>query len=369
MAGALAPLAIAQLPPACAPFSPQCLYTPAVNFQYGTQTVSASYKDLVNDLRTLSLTLRIPVAPINSLPVVIWSPGAGSGASPNTDMTRWSETTARAGFLTVTVSHPLRSRVDRLRLCAELHVKYGYPMKDCAVLDPVNWDWPTDLRKVIDWLEQANISGPTGIRGRINMSRIVVGGFTEGSNGAISLGGATRLLTTTDRRNPNDFSDPRPVAFISLSPKGPRAPDDIFNEGFYDYDLGQRNSSWDNVSRPVLSVTSAGDNTCPTPARCLSGDSPSRRMIAHQLMPPGNKYQMFVRTANMSHDFIGSLDVPACAAAGVQPGLCAQFDEWLRSSVIAFLDWHVRQLPLAQVWLNSDLIEPASNDIVDSQRK
>jgi predicted dienelactone hydrolase len=351
-----APLMWAQLPPGCAAFPTNCLYTPGPVQTVASIATSISYLDQAEELRTVQLYVRVPTEATGSLPVVIWSPAAGAPTAPQDVMSRWSEATARAGYLTVSVAHAERDTTDRAALC--LAQGLDTP-RDCYFFNPVNWDWPNDLRQVITWLEQVNESGPPAIRGRIDLNRIGVAGFADGSSGALSLAGARRMLVSERLDEVSEFSDPRPIAYVALSPQGPTL------AGFFDTEIGRTVTSWTPIEHPVLVVSGAGDNDCRyVYSGCASGDTPSRRRIPFELMPEGNKYEMFVDSIRISHDFIGTLDTAACVAAGVPQTQCRAFDEWLRSAVIAFLDANVRGVSAAAAWLRAGLIAPASNRTV-----
>jgi hypothetical protein len=151
-------------------------------------STSVSYRDVLGETRTLDVHVRLPVVSSGPLPVVIWSPDSTTLRPARETLLPWSEATARAGYMTVTISHPVR---DQTR------------------------------------------------------------------NGAVSLAGAKRLLTTEDRRNADDLSDPRVAAVVSLSPQGP------LNEGFFDADAFKPATSWLTVGRPVLMATGSGDTTAP----------------------------------------------------------------------------------------------------------
>lgn len=354
-----AAIAAAQQPPGCAPY-PNCLYTPGQPVTFNEAAAAVSYRDAQGDTRTIGLYLRVPAGISAVMPVVIWSHNAETSGEAKSIMVPWSETTARAGYLTVTLSHPLRNEDQALAQCVSLRLDEDA----CKRMGLTSWDWPRDLREVISWLERQNTTADSPLRGRVDMARIAIAGHAEGANGAVSLAGATRLLTTLDRKKPNDFSDPRPAAFISLSPQGPLI------EGFYDQDTFEPNSSWMNIARPVFMATGDGDNTCRLPGACsFSGDSPSRRRIAIELMPAGGKYLLYFNSVKISHEFLGSLDTAACAAAGADPALCANFSDVLRSSVVAFLDAHLRGNRAALAWLRDGLAKDASKGIGELRSK
>jgi hypothetical protein len=336
-------------PPGCAGF-PNCLYSPQAQTTFTGAATSTTYRDLAGDNRIVGLYLRIPEGISAALPVVIWSHPDTTTGDPSTRMALWSEATARAGYLTITVAHPLREVSRAAEICTRLRLED----EACFAIGLANWDWPNDLREVLNWLERANTAADSPLRGRVDLRRIVVAGHDDGSNAAISLAGAKRLLVSQDRRRPNEFTDPRPVAFIALSPQGPLI------DGFYDYDYFQPNHSWMQVTRPVLMAFSAGDNTCPFGGQCAQGSSSARRRVAYDLLPAGNKHLLYIKTTRCSHELIGTLDASACVAAGIESELCTSMAAWLRASVLAFLDAQLRNRESARTWLRQGLVAETS---------
>lgn len=355
----LTALGQAQLPPGCAPYPNNCLYSPTAAVAIGGTAANVSYRDALGLTRTLEVYVRVPVGVQGALPVVVWSPDGEGATDSRAVMTAWSEATARAGYLTVSVAHTPRTDVEKARFCAAAAVEEDF----CDFLNPVMWDGPNDLQRVLDWLEEVNESGPVEVRGRIDIKRVALAGQGHGSNSAISLLGARRLFSTARTAAPSDFSDPRPLAVVALSPQGPT------QAGFFDTDIGRPVTSFTPVERPVLSVTGAGDNDCYLPSTCFAGDTPARRRVVFDLLARGGKYEMFVKSVEMSHELVDSLDTAACAAQGVAPANCANFANWLRAAVLAFLDAQVRGLAPARAWLQNDLIQPASANGVIWRKK
>ena len=302
---------------------------------------------MTDRLRTLQIFVRVPTGLQGPLPLIIWSADEAT-ADPRTSLTSWSEATARAGYLTVTVAHTPRTSEERSRFCTAASLDEQV----CGILNPLLWDGPQDLKQVLDYLEEVNSTGPPEIRNRIDMKRIALAGHGYGSNGSMSLIGAQRILV--EGVPPFDFSDPRPAAVVALSPNGPT------QAGMFDTQVGRDFSSWTTIERPVLTISGTGDNDCVYPGSCLTGDSPSRRRVPFDLMPRGGKYELFVRSVDLSHQHIGTLDTAACAAQGTSQARCSNFENWLRATVLAFLDANLRSVAAARTWLQNDLIQPAS---------
>lgn len=317
---------------------PPVLYSPGPPVPFALSTANLSYRDAAGDQRTLSLTLRAPAG--NSLPVVLWSHSQDVRAAT---LQRWSEATAAAGYLTITIDHPTRDIPQVLRLCEALKVTTD---EQCREVGQVNWDRPHDLRQVLDWLER---NAPNA-----DLQRIALAGHADGASAALSLAGAKRLLSSANRRTADDFTDPRPLAFVALSPHGP------MRQGFYDVDWRDPVSGYVGVKRPVLLVTGVGDNNCDDQGTCITGDSPARRRAVFHVLPPGGKILMHFGSAQLAHEQFGTLDPALCTLSRAE---CDAFDRWMRSTVLAFLDTHVRRSTAAEIWLaeNARRIAAASN--------
>jgi hypothetical protein len=342
---------IVQAAPSCAPY-PNCLYVAPINVTFAVSTSSVTYQDASSSPRTISFAIRTPNGLAGALPVVIWSHGGSQGNNnPLTALSEWGELTARAGYISVGIAHASRSNFSRQLLCSALGVS------DCTTFNYLNWDRPHDIAKVIDRLAVLNAAaGP--LQGRINMNRIAVGGHSAGSGGTLSVAGARRFFTNT----PQTLADPRPIAFLALSPQGPAT------DGFFDTEFRFPHTSWEGISRPVLVATGDGDNTCGNPATGCTGTSPTVRRIAYDLMPAGNKYLMHIHDTDTFHGLFG-FNIAECISRGVAPGKCNGFRQWLTSSALAFLDAHVRGSIVARNWLLGGFIEQASAGAVEWKSK
>lgn len=330
--------------------APPPLYTSPASLSFGTQSLDLPYADAAGLTRTVPLQVRIPVTGQvlgnTPLPVVVWSQVA--------DLEAWSVTTARAGYLTVTVAHPTRTDSDKAALCKAIRIEEAA----CIAFDSAAWDRAQDLIRVIAALEVQNQSGPNEIRGRIDLTRIAVGGFGEGASAALTIAGATRLLRPqATRESPDTLVSSRPIAFIAISPPGPQ------HEGFYDTDFRQNTHSWQKLDRSILAITAAGDNTCQQHIGCnVQGSTPAIRTMTYDLMPAGAKYLMFLKTVEIDHAFLGSLDTADCDA-------CVNPSRWMRSSVLAYLDAVVRKIPAAATWISEGSIQDASGKVVTWRKK
>ncbi len=336
-----------------------CLYFPTARFKFTTYERSTSYHDTSDQPRQINMLLRVPIGAHSPMPVVVWSHGGAEGkASPANSMTEWSELTAAAGYFTISIAHAGRNQHSRRALCQSPALGIADDVT-CKIFKYLNWDRPHDIRAVLDELVRMNTSGE--FAGQIDLLRIAVGGHSAGAGGAQTIGGAKRIFTGA----PQDLSDRRPVAFMALSPQQPGS------EGFFDTRFQQPQHSWIDMHRPVFTATGDGDSTCnagDSPGSCI-GDLPYGRRIGFQRMPAdGNKYQLYLHDADAFHTLF-ELNGSKCKALLSDPFKCAEMVRWLSSAGLAFLDGHVRQVPAAQQWLQSDRVEKASHGVAEWLRK
>jgi hypothetical protein len=205
----------------------------------------------------------------------------------------------------------------------------------CDLWDSPAWDRPFDIKAILDWLEQQSLRGP--FAGRIDMDAIGIGGHSAGSTGVLSTGGAGRIFAGK-RYDATLFSDVRPKAIVALSPAPPGSHylfDNIFKDGA---------TSWDGITRPVLTCTGAGD---------AHEQSPRWRRVPFERLPAGEKYRLWVNNTSFGHANYGD-NLLDCE--GPQ---CDGFIALMQSTVFAFLDAYVQKLPAAVTYLKSGHVERA----------
>lgn len=336
---------------------PDCLYFPAVQYGFTPFERSVFYTDNAGQQREVKLLIRQPLGAPVPMPVVIWSHGGADGkSSPANSMVEWSELTARAGYFTASVAHAHRLDTSRGQLCQSIGIA---ETATCKVFKYLNWDRPHDIRAVLDELER--MATTPEFRGQIDTAGIAVGGHSGGSGGAQTVAGAKRIFVGA----PIDLSDPRPLAFLAFSPQQPGS------EGFFDTRFQKPRHSWTDVQRPLLTATGDGDSGCnpgAEPGSCI-GDTPFGRRIGFHLPATGNKYHLYIHDADAFHTLF-ELNAAKCALfVGVNQQKCDETVRWLSPAGLAFLDGHVRQVPAALQWLQSNRIEVASGGVAEWQRK
>ena len=346
----------AQAPTCTQAPGPDCLYFPAASVAFTPFERMTVYIDSAGEQRVVHFLIRQPIGAPLPMPAVVWSHGGADGKlRPETSMVEWSETTARAGYFTISIAHEHREPDSRRRLCNAIGIADD---ATCTVFKYLNWDRPHDIRAVLDELERLAVGE---FASQIDIERVAVGGHSAGSGGALSIAGAERIFVGP----PSALADPRPVAFLAFSPQQPGS------EGFFDTRFDKPRHSWTDVRRAVLVATGDGDSTCnpgAEPGSCI-GDTPFGRRIAFQRMPAdGNKYSLYLHDADAFHTLF-ELNASKCRQLDVDATKCGEMVRWLSSAGLAFLDGHVRQLPAALQWLQSGRIEQASGGIAEWQKK
>lgn len=124
------------------------------------------------------------------------------------------------------------------------------------------------------------------LQGVIDDKRIGVSGHSMGAGTTLVLAGATLPGTSTLA------SDPRPLAFVAISPQGMFSTADAHR--------------WDGIVRPTISIYGSSDQG-------EQHQAPSWRRDPFDHMPPGNKYNLIVDGAN-HFSFADAAKVPTVAA-------------------------------------------------------
>ncbi len=113
-----------------------------------------------------------------------------------------------------------------------------------------------------------------GLRGRVDPTRVGVGGHSSGAYTALLLAGATADMDGV----PRTATDPRPRAFLTMAGLGA-------GQG------GLTSGSWRNVDRPLMNVTGSLD-------RVPRGLTPEHKRDPFALSRPGEKFEVFLVGAN-----------------------------------------------------------------------
>lgn len=220
-------------------------------------------------VRSFPIRVSIPNGP-GPFPVLVWSHGLGGSKDSYGPLVRaWTAN----GYAVVQPTH-----ADSLSLLPQGERLNG--LKNLSKVPITNaFERPKQISAILDFLPKWQQGTPT-VRGKLDLNRIAVGGHSFGAHTSQLLAGAElRGLGGRSR----SFADPRPLAFILISPQGIGG--------------GLNQSSWRNISRPVLEIS--GDNDLsPRDNR----PAITRREVFDN-MPAGDKYLGWMKDAH--HSFGG----------------------------------------------------------------
>ena len=222
------------------------------------------------------------------------------------------------------------------------------------VTDPKAWE--TRARDVAFLIDSLSVVGERvpALAGRLDAARLGVGGHSYGAYTAGLLAGAT-VAPAKGSKNPKtqSFGDPRPKAFLLLSPPGAGM-------------RGWTASSWSAVARPLLVVTGSRD-------KGSKGQEPSWRLDAFRLSPPGDKYSLFLRGAS-HQSYTGRYAEPGAALSGRGKGAPAVDEEVaifkdVKAVSVAFWDDYLRGDAAAKAFLDSDGLAAESGGRAKIERR
>jgi dienelactone hydrolase len=344
-----ASLLLTALPLLAAAVLAQSASTPAsYASSVGAQRVEETAHLVLRDARRgkdLQLRLLYPAAG-GSYPVILFSHGAGGSKECCTELVQhW----ASHGYVVVLMTH-----ADSVRLRRE----QGETASVTAALTsavrqlgrPENRQGRTDdVKFVIDSLGEIAKRVPA-LAGKMDTTRIGVGGHSAGALTSQLMGGAK----ISGRGDP-DHTDPRPQAFLLLSPQGRGSR------------LGFTEESWKSFTKPMLVMSGSLDTGA-------GGEQPEWRRDPYTFAPPGAKYLVFIAGAHHG-SFVGNLRGGAVelmrGAATPQVDLADQqrIFEWVRVSCIAFWDAHLKGDAAARNYLVSDSLHALAPSRIEFLRK
>ena len=243
-------------------------------------------------------------------PVIIFSHGAFASREAY-----WAlgEYWASYGYVSIHPSHD-DSRKDS-----------GYRGGLMKVLNDSNlWESrPKDISFVIDSLGEIEKRVPD-LAGKLDRSRIGVGGHSYGAYTAQAIGGAT--VTMPGESKPRSFADPRVKAVVIMSPQG---------EG----EMGLTGHSWDNMRLPTLLMYGSLDMG-------TQHRTPTWRSQPFYKGPPGDKYDVELKGAT-HFTFAGPF---------FKSGHESMLFKYEKLETVAFWDAYLKDDPTAKAYLKSDEI-------------
>jgi hypothetical protein len=312
---------------ACAIDPAQCLYTPTT-YPYEMIELTAKDPDRVGGERAINVAIRYSRSAPQPMPIVVWSHGGAQGQmNAATALEEWAIAAAEAGYVSVAIAHSPRSNDQRIALCEHL----GLDQAGCATFKVLGYDRPLDISIVIDRLTAS--STVPQLAGVMDIQKIAVGGHSAGAGGTLMVAGAPREVNGA----PLLLKDPRPIAFLALSPQAPGSD-------------GMTDTGYAQITRPTLIGTGRGDENPP--------DTADGRASVFDLVQPGNKARIFVEDPAAVHT-VFALETAGCANAAPLAH-CEEMISWVKSAGLAFLDAHLRTAPDAIAWMAATNLAVAS---------
>lgn len=279
---------------------------------------------LTDQARNRQIPLRIYYPRASGLlsPVLLVSHGIGGSKATGNWVGKFM---ASHGYICVFMTH-YGSDTSLLDLSAGLQENIKKLQE--SLKDPLNTiNRPQDISKVIDWLEQTGSSHPI-LRGRMDLKNIGLTGHSFGAFTTLAVAGG--YAEASRKQYGRIFSDPRPKAFLAMSPLGVPPgtdPKPVFSE----------------INRPVMIMTGSNDlDPIVQPPRTAES-----RLDAYKGMPSGDKYALWIEGA-YHHTF-----------GDGRPG--QTIDPFARRitriTLLAFFDAYLKVSEEVKAFLKSDQVE------------
>lgn len=293
-------------------------------------------------------------------PVIIFSHGAGGNRNVAPKLLRhW----ASHGYVVLAPSH-----ADSVALQQEKGAKktMGNVLRSFGTDPQLRISRVEDVRHIIDRLDELPQLAPV-LEGKLDASRIGIGGHSAGAMTASLLGGAVVDMPANGEGGPEarSFRDERVDALLLLSGQGTTGPGGGFHK-----------NSWEQMTLPAMVQTGSYDNTPRTRQTSASRRHP------YEYAPPGDKYLLFIEGAlHMSFTGRASGEEPGLAVRWLEqylgtPGLDAALEydqraifDYVITSSQAFWDAYLKDDADAKQWLQGDKLARLSKGQVEHQRK
>jgi predicted dienelactone hydrolase len=252
-----------------------------------------------------------------SMPVRIYAPALSHGTGP---------------FPVILLSHGLAGSIGAFDNLSAYLSSHGYI---CVMIEHADArpdsriERPKDVSFAIDVL----LASPANalLAGRVDGNRIAHAGHSFGAFTTLAVLGA-RYHEAGDLSPIVSFPDTRVKCGVALSPQGATA-------------LGLFSGSWDNITRPALTMHGTLDFAIGT-------DDPATRRQPYTEMPGGNKAHLTL-TDGEHNDFSDT-------GIGEEGD---RFTRWYFPAMLAFLDTHLNNDPTARTWLDALTLTRLSNGL------
>lgn len=260
------------------------------------------------------------------LPVIVFSHGAGGSHTTYEPLaTHW----ASHGYVVMQPRHG-----DSLSLLGREKLKdVTAAMRELVSdrnLGQHSMTRADDIKFILDHFEEIETRIPK-LKGRLDESRIGMGGHSFGAHTTAMIGGIRLRF-----QNAEAYTDDRPLALLMISPQG--------------VDNMRDERAWDSIQRPAMVITGSQD-------RGRKGQDVSWRLEAWEGLASQLKYLAFIEGA--AHSFGG-------IAGTWYPGSGPKVPDhvyYIKSATLAFWDSQLKEDKNASRFLASDKTSQATSDV------
>lgn len=336
------------LPPGCSASSRAgCKYLPDINTPVG-RPIDLTLIDPARSNYPVLIRIRYPLALSGRRPVIIWNHGGGPDRNGRNVSSEWSEAFASAGYIVI---HPSRTPIADPAPFRQQCRNNGVPGATAVQFDANCAGWvaqflygPRNVDFLIQNVAEIERLAPS-LAGRMDATRVMVGGWSAGTAIAFANAGARRQLQPGGPIY--NQTNTRPLGFMGVSPTG---------ADYADFASGFQSTSFDSVdSRPFLFVSGKNDGDAATPTEA--------RSAGFLRAARGGKYFAWTTSLVPTHS---TMNISDCGAVGT---LKNAHCEWIRSLGLAFADSLLRRRPAASSWIASDAFVTMTDNVMELHRR
>lgn len=372
------------LPPGCSEAAPvTCRYQPAR--QYTPGQIDLLMVDPARANHPIPFRVRYPIGATGPLPVVIWSHGGSTtqviGQTPQgwpitqgqTSSERRGLSFSSAGYVVIHIGRlPVLDTLlttAQIDACDRVGIRLGALIDGDPVTSPreacrqwTGWHLygPQNVAFVAARLALVQAALPANFRGTLDSRRIVIGGWSGGTESVMNIAGAPQSWApvfphATGVSQPS-VNVPGAIAFFADAPRRPSYIN-THSSGFSDAALAQIDG------RPFLSNSGKNDigpDVAPSVARAMPWLSaqPGGKLLAWDRSGLANH-----STVNLGHNSGGVEE--GCRADLGQAPLCM----WYEDLGIAYVDAAAKRRPEALRWLESDAVKVLTGRSIELHRR
>ncbi len=319
-------------PPTASPSSEPAWYKTNTPYQVDTFDL-----DLSDDVRKkqLPLRIRIPLHANGSLPVIIFSHGAGGARDAFPDL---SSSWASRGYIVIHCTHD-----DSIQLRRQRGEKLIGLLSDpkSLVRDVKPMERLADVKLILDKLaevQKSTIARPGAESLTFDPSRIAIAGHSAGAlTTQMAIGVKVRGTRAGESIfTPVDVGDQRLTCAIVISGQG------LTNRMM-------TKDSWSDLDKPMLVITGSKD------VSGISDETPESRRHPYEFAKPGDKYLLFLLGATHS-SYQGKVKLRAIQGDNPDEATLRMITTSTESVTSAFLDCYLKKDQNACDFLTSDAL-------------